>query len=346
MPAAVAPTGATDAQVRALLVQTQNQFGLQNLADKQLAAVAPTYKSAVDNILQRLAAMPEDALARELWLKTHLANLRAQWEPVAARLAQLLPPAQVEAFTASFEAAANYLDAAEGTPTLVQPYGPAGSGLQQASAAGGLGLDPRQLAPEAVLQRQIQMGFAPAQLHQLAQGGGFSSIVGGTGRAASNGAPYTLEQTLQNGWLKGQHQVIEDHLRRGFLLGESNSTIRAGIGPMGPGRKGWAQTDALVHTSMMEASQAAHDAFNEANYGVIIGYTWDASHDGKLCPLCAGLDGRRTVTRAEQGTCPAHWRCRCRVLPNTRTSDALAKEDAEALAAGKKGPGIPAPSYL
>jgi hypothetical protein len=345
MPATAAPTGASNAQVRALLVQTQNQFGLRNLADQQLAAVAPTYRSAVDNILRRLADMPEDALARELWLKTHLANLRAQWEPVADRLAQLLPPAQVEAFTASFEAAANYLDASVGTPTLVQPYGPTGQGLQLPTPAGQLGLDPRQLAPGVVLQRQIQMGFAPAQLHQLAQGGGFSSILGGTGRAASNGKPYTLDQALV-GWLDGQGQVVEDHLRRGFLLGDSNSTIRAGIGPMGPGRKGWAQTDALVRTSMMEASQAAHDAFNAAHADLINGYEWDASHDGRLCPVCAAKDGRRTKTREEQGPCPAHWNCRCRVLPRTATSDLLEQEDTALRAQGKSVPGVPDPSYL
>ena len=345
MPAAVAPTGATDAQVRALLVQTQNQFGLRNLSDEQLAAVAPTYRSAVENILRRLEDMPEDALARELWLKTHLANLRAQWQPVADRLAQLLPPAQVQAFTDSFEAAANYLDAAAGTPTLEQPYGPAGQGLQEATDAGSLGLDARQAAP-SVLQRQIQMGFSPAQLHQLAEGGGFSRLLGGTGRRASNGQPYTLEQALEAGWLQGQHQVVEDHLRRGFLLGDSNSTIRAGIGPMGPGRKGWAQTDALVRTSMMEASQAAHDAFNEANSLVIKGYTWDASLDGRLCPVCAPKDGVRTTTREEQGPCPAHWNCRCRVLANTMTGDALDKGDAERLAKTGKAIGVGPPSYL
>jgi len=343
MPAVVSPTGATDAEVRALLVLTQNQFMLRNLSDKQLAAVAPTYRSAVGNIMQRLAAMPEEALARELWLKTHLANLRAQWEPVADRLAQLLPAAQVEAFTTSFEAAANYLDAAEGLPTLVQPYGPAG---QQASAAGGLGLDPRQLAPETVLQRQIQMGFAPAQLHQLAEGGGFSRLVGGTGRAASGGRPYTLPQAIKGSWLEGQHQVIEDHLRRGFLLGDSNSTIRAGIGRMGPGRKGWAQTDALVRTSMMEANQAAHDAFDAAHADLITGYTWDASHDGRLCTICAVKDQRRTKTRAEQGPCPAHWNCRCVVLPNTATSDILAMEDQAAMAKGETVGGVAPPSYL
>ena len=96
-------------------------------------------------------------------------------------------------------------------------------------------------------------------------------------------------------------------------------------------------TEALVRTSMAEASQSAHDAFYEANEDLLLptksGYRWwwDASNDTKLCPVCAPLDGIKFKERDEPPHAwPAHFSCRCKILPWTATMELMEEEDGPA----------------
>jgi len=91
---------------------------------------------------------------------------------------------------------------------------------------------------------------------------------------------------------------------------------------------------------MMEASQAAHDAFYQANddfswtddsgkrheVKLIKGYEWDASLDDRVCPICAPLDGVTRDRREDMPAHPAHFNCRCQILPMTGTTKALREQ--------------------
>jgi hypothetical protein len=88
---------------------------------------------------------------------------------------------------------------------------------------------------------------------------------------------------------------------------------------------------------MAEASQSAHDAFYEANADLLpktkSGYRWwwDASNDTRLCPVCAPLDGIKFKERNEPPhSWPAHFSCRCKILPWTATQELMEEEDGPA----------------
>ena len=96
--------------------------------------------------------------------------------------------------------------------------------------------------------------------------------------------------------MKSSANQLTDQLRAGFLGCETNDEIARRVSHFfwqAGGRNGckpWAMTQAVVRTSMAEASQAAHDAFYEANEDLLIptksGYRfwWDASNYTRLCP--------------------------------------------------------------
>jgi hypothetical protein len=96
-------------------------------------------------------------------------------------------------------------------------------------------------------------------------------------------------------------------------------------------------TEAVVRTSMAEASQSAHDAFYEANADLLPGtksgyrWWWDASNDTRLCQICAPLDGVKFKERDRPPHAwPAHFSCRCKILPWTATMELLEEEDGPA----------------
>jgi hypothetical protein len=142
--------------------------------------------------------------------------------------------------------------------------------------------------------------------------------------------------------MKSSANQLTDQLRAGFLGGETNDEIARRVsnffGQAGGrnGGKPWAMTQAVVRTSMAEASQAAHDAFYEANEDLLpktkSGYRfwWDASNDTRLCPECAPMDGVKYKNRDDVKGWPRHFSCRCKILPITATMELLEEEDGPA----------------
>jgi hypothetical protein len=150
------------------------------------------------------------------------------------------------------------------------------------------------------------------------------------------GSKYGLADLLPK-WQQAQSNQVARHLRAGFLTGSTNEEIMREIGPLGPGRQGWAMTEALTRTSMAEASQSAHDAFYEANSDLLPGtksgyrWWWDSSNDTRLCAVCAPLDGVKFKERDKPPHAwPAHFSCRCRLLPWTATQELLEEEEGPA----------------
>jgi len=315
----------TDAQK---LIVVRDQFALKGLSDEALKQIMPAYQEAIVRIKFLLANLPQGQLERELWLRTQLATIEAQFGPVADRLQLILPEVQWKAWEAGLSNGQRYLEAGG-----IQPDPPATATLmgtttagQQVSATGNLfGFN----LSKATEKGFISPSITKQQVVAAARETGFGVLSPG-------GSKVGLFEVLP-GWMQGQAKQVERHLRAGFLVGNTNEEIMREIGPLGPGRKGWAMTEAVVRTSMAEASQSAHDAFFEANADLLpktksgFRWMWDASNDTRLCQICAPLDGLRFKERDDPPhPWPAHWSCRCKLLPITATMELLEKEDGPA----------------
>jgi hypothetical protein len=317
----------TDAQK---LVVVRDQFALKGLSDDALKQILPAYQEAFRRLQWLLANLPPEgeSIARELWLRTQLATIEAQFKPVADRIYQILPEAQARAFEEGLTNAQKYLEAGGITPQPAQQTTLTGvtAGGQQVSVTGNL---PGFNLTSAVEKGFISPSITRQQIVAAARETGFSVLSPG-------GSKYGLSELLPN-WMAAQSKQVERHLRAGFLVGSTNDEIMREIGPLGPGRKGWAMTEAVVRTSMAEASQSAHDAFYEANADLLPGtksgyrWWWDASNDTRLCPLCAPLDGVKFKERKDPPKpWPRHFSCRCKLLPWTATQELLEEEDGPA----------------
>jgi SPP1 gp7 family putative phage head morphogenesis protein len=128
----------------------------------------------------------------------------------------------------------------------------------------------------------------------------------------------------QSAWIKDNVKLIDQTVKRGFLLGNTNEQIAAEL--PGAGRVARARNKAIARTAVMDMSANAQEAFWDANKSVIAGWEFDASMDNRVCPLCAPWDGRTAVKREALPATPVHVSCRCRVLPLTETELLLRKE--------------------
>jgi hypothetical protein len=305
----------TDAQK---LVVVRDQFALKGLSDDALRQILPAYREALQRLQFLLRTMPEGSVERQLWLRTQLATIEAQFRPVADRIYQVLPETQARAFEEGLTNARKYLEAGgiQPEPALVE------NGFKMVA-------DPIFVSPTNPRGLFISPSITRQQIVAAARETGFSVLSPG-------GSKVGLADLLPK-WMAAQSDQVARHLRAGFLVGNSNDEIMREIGPLGPGRKGWAMTEAVVRTSMAEASQSAHDAFYEANADLLpktkSGYRWwwDASNDTRLCPVCAPLDGIKFKERGEPPHAwPAHFSCRCKILPWTATQELLEEEDGPA----------------
>ena len=311
----------TDAQK---LVVVRDQFALKGLSDDALKQILPAYKEAIERLQFLLRTMPPGNVERELWLKTQLTTIEAQFGPVADRIYQVLPEAQARAFEEGLTNARKYLEAGGIRPepaTATTTLSSAPTSGQQVSVTGNL---PGLNVTSAVEKGFISPSSTRQQIVAAARETGFSVL--------SPGGSKVAVADLLPKWMAAESNQVVKHLRAGFLLGSTNEEIMREIGPLGPGRKGWAMTEAIVRTSMSEASQAAHDAFYEANEDLLLptksGYRfwWDASNDTRLCPLCAPLDGLKYKKRSDVPAKP-HLKCRCSILPITATMELMEEED-------------------
>jgi len=288
------------------LIVLRDQFALKNLSDETLKLILPAYREAFRNLEFKLKNMPPEgaSIERELWLRSQMATIQAQFAAVAKQIDRVLPPAQLEAWEGGTQNAQSYVEAGGINPKF------------NITAGGG---EQEFLSP-SITRQQVIAAARKTGFEELSPGG---SKVG-------------LEDLLPD-WQKAQTNLVARSLRAGFLTGASNEEIERQIGPLGPGRQGWSMTQSLVRTSMAEASQSAHDSFYEANAELLPpteeGYRWwwDASNDTRLCKICAPLDGVKFKERQNPPKpWPAHWSCRCKLLPITATMEELERTEGPA----------------
>jgi hypothetical protein len=313
------------------LVIVRDQFILKNLSDDALRLILPAYEEAFLRLAYLLATLPPEtaSIERELWLRSQLTTIRAQLAPVADRIYQILPEAQARMFEESLSSAQQYLEAGGIKPQPVQTttLTSATAGGQVVTATGNL---PGFNLTSALDKGFISPSITRQQVIAAARETGFAVLSPG-------GSTVGLRDVLPN-FTTALGKQVETKLRAGFLAGMTNDDIATQVlsvtGEFGPGRKGRAMVEALVRTSMAEASQSAHDAFYEANAKLLPGtkngyrWWWDASNDTRVCTICAPLDGVKFKVRIRPPHAwPAHWNCRCKILPWTATLEILEEED-------------------
>lgn len=120
-------------------------------------------------------------------------------------------------------------------------------------------------------------------------------------------------------------------VRQGVINGETNERIVARIVGRGaePGIMAVARRNAraLVHSSVMSATNDARLATFRRNSALIAGVRWLATLDGHTCARCAALDGQAwdldgnklKGTKVEFQAPPIHWNDRCVLSPIPKT---------------------------
>ena len=305
-----------------VLVVARDQFALKRLSDEAMREILPAYTRAIQNIIDGLQSLPpEGSLQREFWLRSQLNTIEMQLKQVEMSVLEVLPRKEREAFEQGLQNAEQFLKADDVAPVLPQRE-LVGVASDTSPAFVGPGNAAGEFMRPSITQQQVLAA---------AQDRGFKEFLSGPTGANKKG--YSLQELVSKNTQIAVSDV-EGKLRAGFLLGQTNQEIARNIGDAfgGSKNKAIAMTDAVVRTSMAEASQAAHDMFYDANKDALpdvpggYKFEWDATNDTRLCEECAPLDGLRFKDRADAPPWPAHWNCRCKILPITSTETQLRRD--------------------
>jgi hypothetical protein len=317
------------------LVAVRDQFALKGLSDDALKKILPAYRQLLSNLSAQLdpSVFPQLSAHRQFWLQSQIATIEAQFAQLGLTIKDVLTTQQLEAWERGVENAIDYVKAGSNpTPAVAQQTLTSTTiGGQQVSVTGnmpGLAVDSNSTGSfirPSVTRQQIVAAQGDAGFLK------FTTSARVKGKLVTK--TWSIDDLISSA-MKSSANQLTDQLRAGFLGGETNDEIARRVshffGQAGGrnGGKPWALTQTVVRTSMAEASQAAHDAFYEANEDLLLptksGYRWwwDASNDTRLCPLCAPLDGSKYKNRSDVPDKP-HLKCRCNILPITATMELM-----------------------
>jgi hypothetical protein len=333
------------------LVAVRDQFVLKGLSDDALKKILPAYRQLLSNLSVQLdpSVFPQLSVQRQFWLQSQIATIEAQFAQLGLTIKDVLTTQQLEAWERGVENAIDYVKAGSNPSPAAAQQTLTGTAIggQQVSVTGNLpGLavdaDPAFITPSNPTGSFIRPSITRQQIVAAQGDAGFMKLTT-TVREGKKlvTKTWTIDDLISSA-MKSSANQLTDQLRAGFLGGETNDEIARRVsnffGQAGGrnGGKPWAMTQAVVRTSMAEASQAAHDAFYEANEDLLpktkSGYRfwWDASNDTRLCPECAPMDGVKYKKRDDIVGWPRHFSCRCKILPITATMELLEEEDGPA----------------
>jgi SPP1 gp7 family putative phage head morphogenesis protein len=129
-------------------------------------------------------------------------------------------------------------------------------------------------------------------------------------------------------------RVVTDGLLEGKTLPQISRAIRELIEI-----KQARQAKTLTRTATNATLNLARGSFFSSNTGIIEGYEWVSTLDGRTTLICAGRDGN--VYKVGKGPLPpAHWGCRSTVVPIVRKDLLKFKLAGERPQVGASGPGV------
>lgn len=129
---------------------------------------------------------------------------------------------------------------------------------------------------------------------------------------------------------------VDKHVRLGILRGDTTEALARSLvsdsirgklvmGATGKQLRSAAMT--VARTAVADTTERVHEAFWDANSDRIAAWSYEGSMDGRICEQCLPWDGVIKKDRDDLPVVPQHPRCRCRRIPETRTSLALRKGD-------------------
>jgi SPP1 gp7 family putative phage head morphogenesis protein len=144
--------------------------------------------------------------------------------------------------------------------------------------------------------------------------------------AASMSRPF--QGKILRDWYKDQSYAIQRQyqaaIRLGFVEGETLGQITGRLRDVGGLHK--RQTEALVRTAVNHMAQVATNKTTQANIDLFKGEVWVATLDGRTTPVCQARDGK-TYKIGKGPYPPAHFGCRSRRVPVTKSWKELGFDD-------------------
>lgn len=147
----------------------------------------------------------------------------------------------------------------------------------------------------------------------------------------------TLDDWLFSAF-KGEHQALYDEvisdIRAGRIAGTGYKGIMASLksrySNLLDNEEVKRNLETVTKSYIQAANAKAHADLYDANKAVIKGVEWSAilenanSKTGRgTCKRCQGLDGQKYKSKEDAPNCPLHPRCRCMLLPTTKSWEEL-----------------------
>lgn len=318
---------------RQFLLATRNVVRLEDLSADTVAKILPQLRQAFDQVAKLIDALPPEDILRQMRYKQMQQRIASIFVGVNEQFKSELTAALRGEVERQAYFAQKYLDLAELVPA------------QRAAAAAppqGVGTVP-SAQPEVTFTTTARgtsasLGSVPPSLgpanFQL------SGEITRTQLLALTDDVQVLGQRLEklfalndrglSPWIKTNIDRIDRVVKTGFLTGQTNEEIAAGLRQFSTkaSRLTKTQSEAIARTAVMDMSQRAQARFYDANRDRIYAYEYDAVFDYRVCESCAPWSGAIKRKRSELPETPRHPNCRCQRLPLTRTEWELRKTDA------------------
>ncbi len=291
----------------------RNTIRLENLSVKTASEITPELTQIFAWLGQQIRALPPGSIEREQQYRAMRQQIASIFRPVNAQFYVELRRALDEEVYRQVDYAQSYLRIAEAGKSNKDSSNP--------SPRESINTQSVQVVTDPSLDVSLSgAGVRPMQFTR-------TQLMALTRETKVLGA--TLERLFgvdgeQSAWIRDNVKLIDQTVKRGFLLGNTNAQIAAEL--PGVGRVARRRNRAIARTAVMDMSANAQEAFWDANSEGIAGWEFDASMDNRVCPTCAPWDGRTAEKRADLPDTPVHVNCRCRVLPLTETELQLRKD--------------------
>jgi hypothetical protein len=128
---------------------------------------------------------------------------------------------------------------------------------------------------------------------------------------------------------RDEQRLLINTVQQGFVLGQTNQEIANALKPAF--RRAENNVNTIARSSVQHYASATRSATMRANSGLVNGYFWTSTLDGRVTlEICVPRDGRQYSEMDEPidhgypalgGPGNAHWNCRSTAVPNIRGVD-------------------------
>lgn len=278
----------------------RNVLRLENLAADVVAKLTPELRAIFKEVGGLMRNMPDGDIMRQMQYRQMQQRIASLFIPAHRHLYDELVATLGGEWVRQLHFAESYLRTAEQVPKQVAAASMPTQGVTIPVPQGTPVLGPGNYG--------IGGAFTREQLLTVARD---TEVLGKTLAELFN-LDDVLDAPFFKQWIKNVDRVV----KTGFLTGMTNEEIAKAL--VQAENMSIAQARALARTAVMDMSHRAHEAFWDANDEDIVGWTFDASLDYRVCEKCAPWDGVEKKRRDDLPRVPRHPNCRCQILPITK----------------------------